>query len=54
MRLAAAVPRFLGLCAATVVVAIGSVAGVEVDRPDAGDFSVPRQMAGYSYVTGSV
>ena len=54
MRLAAAVPRFLGLCAATVVVAFGSVAGVEVDRPDAGDFSVPRQMAGYSYVTGSV
>ena len=52
--MAAAVPKVLGLCAAAVVIALGSVAGAEADRPDVGDFSVPRQMAGYSYLTGSV
>jgi hypothetical protein len=52
--MAAAGPQVLGLCAAAVVVVLGSLAGGESDRPDAGDFSVPRQMAGYSYLTGSV
>lgn len=54
MRLAAAVPKVLGLCAAAVVIVMGSVAGADVGRPGGGDFSVPRQMAGYSYLTGSV
>ena len=54
MRIAAAVPKVLGLCAAAVVVFMGSVAGPDLDRPRVGDFSVPRQMAGYSYLTGSV
>jgi hypothetical protein len=55
VRLAAAVPPVLGLCASAVVFALGSGLGSEPDRPDPGDdYSVPPELAGYSYLTGSV
>lgn len=55
MRLAAAVPPVLGLCASAIVVALsyGSGGQHEPPAPD-DDFSVPRELAGYSYLTGSV
>lgn len=53
--MAVAVPRVLGLCASAIVFVVGSGPGAEPDRPDTGDdYSVPREMAGYSYLTGSV
>lgn len=53
--MAVAVPPVLGLCASAVVVALSYGLGAEPDRPDPGDdYSVPRELAGYSYLTGSV
>jgi hypothetical protein len=52
--MAAAVPRVLALCAVATVFVVGSGPGAEPDRPGAGDYSVPREMAGYSYLTGTV
>ncbi len=52
MRLAAGVPPVLGLCASVLVLALG--AQHERPAPGADEFSVPREMAGYSYLTNSV
>ncbi len=52
MRMAAGVPLVVGLCASGVVLALGS----QHDRSiaDEGTYAVPRELAGYSYVTGTV
>ena len=52
MRMAAGVPLVVGLCAAGLAVALS--AQHERSAPDAGTYAVPRDMAGYSYVTGTV
>lgn len=52
MRLAAAVPPVIGLCASAVVVALSFGSGAPEAASDA--YAVPREMAGYSYLTGSV
>ena len=55
MRVAAAVPPVLGLCASAVVVALSYGTGAQHDPHDpADDYSVPRELAGYSYLTGNV
>jgi hypothetical protein len=55
VRLAAAVPPVLGLCASAIVVALSYGSGAQHERPDAADdYSVPRELAGYSYLTGRV
>ncbi|RYB91246.1 hypothetical protein EUA06_07895 [Nocardioides glacieisoli] len=52
MRMAAGVPLVLGLCASGLAFTLGS----EHDRqaPEAGTYALPEELAGYSYVTGSV
>jgi dipeptidyl aminopeptidase/acylaminoacyl peptidase len=50
--MAAGVPLVVGLCASGVVFALG--AQHERPAPGAGTYAVPEEMAGYSYVTGSV
>lgn len=52
MRMAAAVPPVLGLCASALVFALG--AQHERPAPGADEFSVPSRMAGYSYLTNDV
>lgn len=51
--MAAGVPLVVGLCASAVVIA---ALGAQDERPasDAGAYAVPQDLAGYSYVTGSV
>ena len=53
MRMAAGVPLVLGLCASGLVFTLGADHG-QPAAPDAGTYAVPEQLAGYSYVTGSV
>src|SRR6476469_1031312 len=53
MRMAAGVPLVLGLCASGLVFTLGADHG-QPAAPDAGAYAVPEQLAGYSYVTGSV
>ena len=50
--MAAGVPLVVGLCVSGVVFALG--AQHERPGPDAGTYAVPEDLAGYSYVTGSV
>ena len=52
MRMAAGVPVVLGLCASGLVLALST--GHDRPAPEAGTYAVPEELAGYSYVTGSV
>ncbi len=52
MRMAAGVQLVLGLCASGLVFALG--AGHERPAPEDGTHAVPKELAGYSHLTGSV